>query len=249
MTRAADTAGLLTIDCGNSTLDCLRHDDGARLRLSNGASGPDFREFVASRGIRRCVASTVVRGGLADAAAVLLDAGVPMQVAGLDLPCPLPLDYDTPATLGSDRWLGTLAAHRRFGRAIVVDCGTATTVNLVELDGTFRGGPIGPGLSALVDGMRNATPALPAARLDEATRLPPRGTQDAVDCGVQAGYAGLVLRLVSVMQRVARGPASVVITGGNGERLLRFASIRGTLVPDLVHDGLRVLAAGASCNS
>lgn len=250
MTGLGDTAELLTVDCGNTTLDCLRHADGARLRLAHAASTPsELRGFVLDRGIRRCVASTVVRDGLASLTALLTECRVPVHVAGVDLACPLPLDYDTPATLGSDRWLGALAAHRRFGCSIVADCGSATTVNLVEGDGTFRGGPIGPGLRALVDGMHGATPALPPPRFGEVPRLPPRTTQTAVDSGILLGYAGLVERLVAGMHRIARGPATIVVTGGNGELLLRCTRLRAEFVPTLVHDGLRALANECPCKS
>jgi pantothenate kinase type III len=75
-------------------------------------------------------------------ATLLVPARIPLLQAGIDLPCPLPLAYETPHTLGADRWVTALAAHRRHGRAVVVDCGSATTVNLVEADGTFHGGAI-----------------------------------------------------------------------------------------------------------
>lgn len=247
MTAVADSAGLLTIDCGNSTLDCLRHADRARLRLP--VASPDLGElstFVRDRGIRLCVAATVVRGGLDASMGVLAANGIPVQTAGRDLKCPLPLDYATPDTLGVDRWIGALAAHRRHGRAVVVDCGSATTANLVEADGTFRGGPIGPGLRALAAGMAVVTPALPPAQFGAHAAFPPRSSQAAVDVGVLVGYCGLVERLVSGLLAVARGPAFVVITGGNAELVLRHSRLRALHVPDLVHMGLGMLAGRLS---
>ena len=187
------------------------------------------------------MAVSVVPDGLLALTAASAARGIPLQVAGRELPCPLRLEYDTPRTLGADRWVGALAAFRRYGRSIVVDCGTATTVNLVDGDGVFRGGSIAPGLGALVTGLAVAAPALPIPRLDAEPAVPPRNTQSAIDTGVLLGYCGLVERLVSATLRAARGPAQVVLTGGHAARLLRHTNLHPVHVPDLVHQGLRAL--------
>ncbi|MFY9343871.1 MAG: hypothetical protein WAT39_15380, partial [Planctomycetota bacterium] len=80
-----------------------------------------------------------------------------------------------------------------------------------------------------------ATPALPA-----------RSTQAAVDAGILLGYCGLVERLVADSVRVASGPAVVVVTGGNAPILLRHSRLAARHEPDLVHDGLALLAMGAT---
>lgn len=240
--------GLLTIACGNTTIDCLRHVDGARGRFSHadlvGTAGP-FAAWLQSAPCERWVAVSVVHSAASAVQTMAAAVGVPLQWAGRDLPCPLPLDYDTPATLGADRWVGALAAHRAAGRAVVVDCGSATTVNLVDADGTFRGGPIGPGLRAMAAGMAEVTPALPPADVDGAVAMPPRSSAAAVTAGVLLGYCGLVERLVAAALAASRGPAQLFVTGGNAERLLRHTRLRPRHEPLLVHRGL-VLLAGAS---
>lgn len=237
-------AGLLTVDRGNSTLDCLAHGSGERCRFDVAAiDATPLRAFLRRTAPESCIAVTVVSGGLDALRAELGSFAVGVQLAGSDLPCPLPLDYTTPATLGADRWLGALAAHRRFGRAIVVDCGSATTCNLVELDGTFRGGPIAPGLRAFVLGLAAVTPALPTPALDAVPAMPPRSSQHAVDAGVLIGYAGLVERLVADLLRAAAGPAHVVLTGGRAATLALHTRLRAEVVPDLVHQGLALLGA------
>lgn len=237
-------AGLVTVDCGNSTVDCMRHDDGVRVRVAHD-DAESLDAFVG--GAARIVAVSVVPSPLASLRATASRLAIPIACAGVELPCPLRLDYATPATLGPDRWVGCLAAHREAGRAIVVDCGTATTVNLVDDDGSFRGGPIAPGLRAFELGLRQATPALPPPRLDVDPPAWPRSTQDAVDAGVLHGYCGLVERLVAGAIAVARGGASVFVTGGNAARVLRHSRLRARSAPDLVHRGLRLLADETEC--
>jgi type III pantothenate kinase len=241
-----DAHALLTADCGNSTIDCQRHADGARVRIAADqpvdAVAAALRAFVLGGTVRRCIAVSVAPEALARLRAMLAALQVPLAVAGDDVRCPLPLDYETPHTLGADRWVGALAAWRLHGRAVVLDCGSATTVNLVDADGTFRGGAIAPGLRALAAGMAAATPALPAPDLDAAIAMPPRATQAAVDTGVLLGWCGLVERLAAAALHASRGPATLVVTGGNAERLLRHTRLRPVHVPDLVHRGLRGLA-------
>jgi type III pantothenate kinase len=240
---------LVTIDCGNSTIDCLRHRDGSRMRFAGDSSQADdaaLAQWLRMVAPARLVAATVVPSLRARLGALAVRCQLPLAWAGSDLPCPLPLAYDTPATLGADRWLGALAAHRVAGRAIVVDCGTATTVNLVDLDGTFRGGPIGPGLRAIVAGMAAVTPGLPAADLDGDVAMPPRSSAAAVAAGVLRGYCGLVERLVADAFAASRGPAALFVTGGNAARLLRHSRLRPQHEPALVHRGLAILAGAAS---
>lgn len=233
---------LLTVDCGNSTIDCFDHASGRRERFdAHRDAWPRLAAFLAEVRPLRCVAVSVVAVGLDGVVSWLGAHGIPLRLVGRDVACPLPLDYATPETLGPDRWLGALAAHRRFGRAIVVDCGSATTVNLVDADGTFRGGAIAPGLRAFVAGLAAVTPGLPVPDLDAMPSMPPRRSKDAVDAGVLLGYCGMVERLVADSLRVARGPAQLVFTGGNAHRLLRHTRLRGVRVDDLVHQGLLLL--------
>lgn len=245
----AAPSDLMTIGCGNSAVDCRRAADGARLRLPSAAiDAVALADFLATGPVHRCMLVSVVPTVLHQVRTVLAAASVRSCVAGVDVPCPLPLDYETPGTLGADRWVSAIAAHRRHGRSIVVDCGTATTVNIVDGDGTFRGGAIAPGLRAIAVGMGVATPALPAPDLDATVTTPARSTRAAVDSGVLLGYCGMVERLVADSLRAAGGVATVVCTGGNARRLLRWSRLHAVHEPDLLHLGLEMLAAEATWN-
>lgn len=237
---------LLTLDRGNSTLDAMLHADSSRReRLAPGASLP---AFLGSERPRGAVCASVVPGGLDAVAEELGALGIPVAFAGTTLRCPLAIDYDTPHTLGVDRWLGALCAHRRYGASVVVDCGTALTVNLVETDGTFRGGAIAPGLRSMARGLAENAPALPLADPERATAVPPRSSAAAVSTGVLLAFCGAVERLVADTLAAARGPCTVVLTGGHAADYLRRGRLRPVVVPDLVHQGLRILAEEAAWN-
>lgn len=241
-------ADLLTVDCGHSTVDCLRHGDGARQRFDVGGADPVALRAFAQATVRRCAVVAVAPPALAVLRAALAPLPIALQVAGEELRCPLPIDYDPPTALGADRWVGALAAHREYGAAVVVDCGSATTVNVVAADGRFCGGAIAPGLRAMVLGMASATPRLPAADLDAIPAWPPRSTQAAVDTGVVQGWCGMVERLVAAAVAASRTAPTIVVTGGHAGRLLAHGRLRARHVPDLVHRGLSLLAATARWN-
>jgi type III pantothenate kinase len=243
-------APILTLDRGNTTLDAMLHRvDGEtrRIRLAPDDSA-GLSAFLAGERPRRCAAVSVVPDGLQDVLALLGVQSVPVAVVGRDLQCPLRIDYDTPQTLGADRWLGALAAHRQFGAAITVDCGSATTVNLVERDGTFRGGAIAPGVRALCSGMAQVTPHLPLADVTKATAMPPRSSATAVHTGVALAYCGAIERLVADLQLAARSATTIVVTGGHADDYRRHGQLACIYVPDLVHQGLRHLV-DAACAS
>jgi type III pantothenate kinase len=189
-------------------------------------------------------ALTVVSGALAALERQAVARGVPFRVAGRDLACPLQLAYSTPATLGADRWVAALAAHRLYGAAVVVDCGTALTVDLVTGDGVFRGGAIAPGPYTMVQALACQAPALPVADLSTPVGLPATDTKASVDGGVGVGFAGMVDGLIDrVLEGAGVAVDALVLTGGGADVYLRFGRRPSHLHPDLVHQGLRWLSA------
>lgn len=239
---------LLTADCGNSTIDVVDHRSSLRRRFGCSASdGSDLAKMLLAAQGCRLVVSSVSPPALELVSDAARAAALTPEVAGVDLPSPIVLDYEPVQSLGSDRWLGAMAAFRMFGSSLVIDCGSATTVNFIDHQGVFRGGAIGPGLRAMTQGMLLVTPGLPVADLDGVVVMPARRSEDAVTSGVLLGYAGLVERLVASCLASARSGVRLVLTGGNANRLLAATRLRPVAVPDLVHRGLVELAGAKPC--
>src|SRR2546428_2075430 len=131
---------------------------------------------------------------------------------------PITLDVDEPLTVEADRILNTLAASKLFHRdTIVVDFGTATTLDCITADGRFIGGVIMPGGRTAADALISRTAKLPATELTPPERGIGRRTEDCIRAGVLWGAAdavdGLVRRIVAEWP-VKKTRPYVIATGG-----------------------------------
>ena len=150
---------------------------------------------------------------------------------------PIKIDVDFPEQVGLDRVLNSVASNclRNSERpAIVIDSGTATTVDLVTADGAFAGGAILPGMELSARALHQYTDLLPLVdvqELDVESVLPPgKNTVDAIQNGILLGHVGAIRELVSRMADRIDGSPELFITGGAG-RLLAPLVPEATLVP------------------
>lgn len=126
--------------------------------------------------------------------------------------------YGDPARLGADRWANLLGMRAAYGAvdALVVDAGTAVTVDALRADGQHPGGAIFAGLATSRDALRTAAPRLPAETVDGA--LPSADTAGAVGGGTLLALAGAIERVAREVGRDLDGPRCI-LTGGDGDRL------------------------------
>ena len=148
--------------------------------------------------------------------------------------------YREPASLGADRWANLIGARAAFGSAevIVVDAGTAVTVDALRADGVHLGGAILPGLQAGRAGLRAAAPALPAGA--EEAPLPADETAGAIGGGTLIGLAGAVERVATAVGSGLDTPRRV-LTGGDADRLAPWLGPEWILDPLLTLRGLQAL--------
>jgi type III pantothenate kinase len=127
---------------------------------------------------------------------------------------PIRVDVDQPESVGLDRILGAAAARALFpGRKLlVVDAGSAVTINLI--DGAFRGGAIFPGLRLMAEAMHAQTAKLPKVTLDKPEAFPGRNTDAAIRAGLCTVMIGAVERCARLIQ-----PDAIIFTGGDGALL------------------------------
>jgi type III pantothenate kinase len=148
--------------------------------------------------------------------------------------------YERPEVLGADRWAALIAARAlHHAASLVVNAGTATTVDMLSADGTFLGGAILPGVELMRFVLHEHTGRLPMqeGKYSEA----PRNTMDAIETGCRHAQAGAVERMYRVFRDVAPAPLCIV-AGGAGRVLVDQLTMPRRYVENLVLDGLAHIA-------
>jgi type III pantothenate kinase len=152
--------------------------------------------------------------------------------------------YDDPGAVGADRIVNAVAAGKHYGfPAIIVDIGTATTVEAVNADGCYLGGAILTGLLVSLDALVARTAKLPSVDLEEE---PPRviatNTPDSIRSGFIYGYAGAVDALIRrSREELGENGVRVVATGGPAGIIVPHCREIEEFDPDLTLKGLRIL--------
>ncbi len=154
--------------------------------------------------------------------------------------------YREPARLGSDRWAALIGARARSrGAQCLVDAGTALTLDALDADGVFAGGVILPGIALARQALLARAPGIAAADGDESSCFA-HSTADGVAAGTLYGAVGAVERIVTEFGARLGPGMRVLLTGGDGPRLLPHLRIRLTYdveeAPDLVLQGLARIA-------
>jgi type III pantothenate kinase len=147
--------------------------------------------------------------------------GFPLLIADHDS-IPMEVRLPRPESVGPDRLVSAYAAERMYGApVIVVDLGTATTVDAVDVDGAFAGGAIAPGIEVGLRGLAGGTALLPRVAPDLPATAIGRDTESAIQSGVMLGHVGAVRELVTRIARELvpgeRKRPTVVVTGGFSE--------------------------------
>ncbi len=166
---------------------------------------------------------------------------------GRDLPVPVGQQLDPETLTGVDRLLNAAAAYDTLRQAcIVVDAGTAITIDFVDGEGTFQGGAIGPGAQTQLDSLARVTANLPELdfRRPDADAFG-RSTAEAMLHGVFHGIRGAVQRLAETYAERYGAYPMVIATGGDAETLFEGDELIDRIVPGLTLMGIAAAARHA----
>jgi type III pantothenate kinase len=155
------------------------------------------------------------------------------------------VDVDEPNSLGADRAVNAIAAHTKYpGDLILVDFGTATTFDVIDFNGAYKGGIIAPGINLSLDALVGNTAMLPriAIAVPKSTSVIGTNTEDQMLIGVFWGYVAMMEGLIARMRAEIGRPAKVIATGGLAVLFDEATDIFDAVDPDLTIDGLAVLA-------
>jgi type III pantothenate kinase len=164
----------------------------------------------------------------------------PLTVTGLN--SPMPLDVDEPSEVGPDRIVSCVAARAIYGApVIVVDLGTATRFDCVNVRGAFVGGAIAPGMGVAMDALTARAARLFRVELMRPEAAIGRNTITNIQSGMIFGFAGLVDGVVERMKTELEGNVTVVGTGGMVALIAGASRAIQHVNTDLKLEGLRLI--------
>ncbi|HUI25341.1 MAG TPA: type III pantothenate kinase [Candidatus Kryptonia bacterium] len=246
---------MLAIDIGN-TNTVIGWYDGAQLRrhwrvLTQPARTADEYGFLIGNLLRAqtgaavsgVAVSSVVPAMSTTIATVCRDYlhATPLFV-GPGVKTGMPILYDDPRQLGSDRIVNAVAAYERTHAAtIVVDLGTATKLEYISAAGEYVGGVIAPGVGISSDALFARAARLSRVALGQPAQVVGRNTVAAVQSGLFYGYVAMIDGLVARIRNESGSAARVIATGGFAP-LLAPASATIEIVDEfLTLDGIRLI--------
>jgi type III pantothenate kinase len=242
---------LIAINMGNSRSQVGQFVDG-ELSEQDQLATTDTAAVVDSvvrlfEGIKDREEARVFLGAVVPETAARLEAevasatGVQPVRLERDMPVPIGRKLDPEAIVGVDRLLNATAAFDVMGEAcVVVDVGTAATVDFVDGDGTFHGGAILPGASMMLQALADGASQLPLVELSEPFEAIGHSTAEAMRSGVVHGLRGAVRELTERYAEFYQAYPRVIVTGGDAKLLFESYDLVDRLVPDLTLQGMAV---------
>ncbi|HUU62540.1 MAG TPA: type III pantothenate kinase [Dehalococcoidia bacterium] len=149
---------------------------------------------------------------------------------------------DNPREVGADRVANAAAAHHLYsGPMILIDFGTATTLDVLSKEGDYLGGAIAPGILIAAEALFERASKLPRVELVPPEHAIGKNTVTTMQSGIIFGYVGLIESLVNRMNRELGQDAYVVATGGLAEIIAGQTKVVNTVNMHLTLIGLRLI--------
>lgn len=252
---------LLAIDAGNTnTVFAVLEGDDQRCQWRTATSASRTAdeyavwltqlmelEGIALGDIKEAIISTVVPQALFDLRKLCRNYFhcEPLVVGeGVDLGIEVLMKRASEA--GADRLVNVVAAGVRYGGPLIaIDFGTATTFDVADANGNYRGGVIAPGVNLSLEALHMAAAKLPHIAVERPPRVVGDGTLEAMQSGIYWGYIslieGIVRRIRDEFAEIDDSEMRVVATGGLAPLFAGGTDVIGSVDPDLTIQGLKIL--------
>ena len=248
---------LLAIDIGNTNLviGCV-HDDKIlfkariatdRTRTSD-QYGVEIKSMLEAYGVKRsdiedCIISSVVPPVFNSVrTGVIKIIGKQPMVVGPGLKTGLNIHVDVPSQVGSDRIVIAVAALAEYkAPLLLMDLGTATTIEAVEPDNVYMGGVIIPGVRVSLDALTSRAAQLPGISLDQPKQVIGKNTVDCMRSGMMYGTAAMIDGLVERMVEELGHRCTLIATGGLAQFITPLCRREIILEKDLLLKGLNII--------
>lgn len=248
---------LLAIDIGNTNLviGCIENDQilfkariaTDRLRTSD-QYGVEIKNMLEAYGVQikdidDCIISSVVPPVFNSVkTGVIKIIGKQPMVVGPGLKTGLNIHMDVPSQVGSDRIVIAVAALAEYkAPLILMDLGTATTIEVVEPENSYLGGVIIPGVKISLDALTSRAAQLPGISLDKPKTVIGKNTIDCMRSGMIYGTAAMIDGLIDRMEEELGHPSTLVATGGMAQFITPLCKHDIILEKDLLLKGLNII--------
>jgi len=254
----AETPALLLVDIGNTCMVFgLYHGDvlTGHWQLSSEGNMTSDELALKLRGLTAQLTRNEIRGILAASVVPHLDSVLteacrkvfnmtPAFIGTSEVRTGMAVDYKNPREVGADRIANAVAAREQFGSPVIVmDCGTATTFDIVSPEGHYAGGLILPGMELSLAALSGRAARLPEVSFGKTDMLIGRDTVSSMQTG---SYWGMVEALSGIIRRlhalVSYENAPVIATGGQSATIIEDISGITEHRPRLTLEGLLLLA-------
>jgi type III pantothenate kinase len=248
---------LLAIDIGNTNLviGCIRNDQilfkariaTDRLRTSD-QYGVEIKNMLEAYGVRisdieDCIISSVVPPVFNSVkTGVIKIIGKKPMVVGPGLKTGLNIHVDVPSQVGSDRIVIAVAALAEYkAPLILIDMGTATTIEVVEPENVYMGGVIFPGVRVALDALTSRAAQLPGISLDQPRQVIGKNTVDCMRSGTMYGNAAMIDGLIDRIEEELGHSSTIIATGGLARFITPLCKREIIVEKDLLLKGLNIL--------
>ncbi len=223
-----------SIDIGNSRikLGLFENEELSEFNLFTNTN--DLINFIKSKKIDALAISSVVPQKLDDLKNKLKSLNLNPYIISGDSKFNLTINYDSPGTLGIDRICACEGAFYLLNKSpdfnqfnpsgcmLVIDFGTATTLNIIIYPSEFIGGMIAPGIKMMFDSLNKTTAQLPEVTLDNYKSLIGRETKSSIASGVINSTLGLIEKTILYLKKEMDAERIwIFLTGGNAENFPR----------------------------
>ena len=198
---------------------------------------------VKAEDIQDCIISSVVPPVFNSVrTGILKVTGTSPMVVGPGLKTGLKIHMDNPAQVGSDRIVIAVAALAEYKPPLILmDLGTATTLEVVGEDNSYLGGCIIPGVRISLDALTSRTAQLPGIRLEQPKRVIGKNTVDCMRSGIMYGTAAMIDGMLDRIEGELGTSTTVVATGGIAQFIIPLCHRGIKLEKDLMLKGLNLI--------
>ncbi len=248
---------LLAIDIGNTNLviGCISDDQILfKMRIATDRTrtsdqyGVEIKNMIEAYGVKvsdisDCIISSVVPPVFHSVRTGLIKVlGKQPMVVGPGLKTGLNIHMDVPSQVGSDRIVIAVAALAEFKAPLVLmDLGTATTIEVVEPDNRYMGGVIIPGMKVSLDALTSRAAQLPGISLEQPQYVIGKNTVDCMRSGMMYGTAAMIDGLVDRIEEELGHSSTLVATGGMAQFVAPLCRHKILLDKDLLLKGLNII--------